>query len=101
VSVQNRATEWHTRVYGRNRRPLVVAKKLLEEASECHIAAKQDGDFDWEPVIKEAADCAIVCFVLAGMAGVQLNDYMNGKLNELLARGKEEQLQRDAERGVT
>lgn len=97
MTLQGEIMQWHHEVFS-GRRPLATAKKLLEEASECHVAAKGE-PIDWFAVIAEAADTAIICYVLAGMAGADLEGAMRRKLAILVARGPE-QKQRDVERGI-
>lgn len=86
--------EWHKKTFS-GRRPLATAKKLLEEASECHVAAKNG---DLVSMAEEAADCAIVCFVLADMAGKDLESLIHAKLGILAERT--DQKERDRERGI-
>lgn len=97
AELQEEIMRWHREIFS-GRRPLATAKKLLEEASECHVAAKGE-PINWAAVIEEAADTAIICYVLAGMADADLEAAMRSKLAILVARGSE-QKQRDQERGI-
>ena len=84
-----------------DRTVLQHAKKLLEEASECHVAAKEvmAGRNDCINVLREVADIALLCFVIANSLSANLDEFMIEKLAVLEARVKE-QAQRDKERGI-
>lgn len=98
--MQNQILDWNNKA-NPDRTLLQAAKKLLEEASECHVAAKEtDADRnDCINVLREAADVAILCFVIANIAGFPLESAIEEKLI-ILRRRMAEQRQRDLERGI-
>ena len=95
--MQNQILDWNNQANS-DRTLLQVAKKLLEEASECHVAAKEI-DSDRIGVLREAADVAILCFVIANIVGFPLESAIEEKLI-VLRRRMTEQRQRDLERGI-
>lgn len=92
--------DWNKRA-NYDRTLLQAAKKLLEEASECHVAARQTdaGKNDCVMVVREAADVAILCFIIAGLIDCELEQAIVEKLN-VLNRRIHEQRRRDIERGI-
>lgn len=53
----------------------------------------------WLPTESEAADCAIIAYVLAAMGGFDLHELMRDKLAVLVERA-DQQAERDRERGI-
>ena len=97
-TTQQLCHEWHSNAFEK-RKPLVVAKKILEEASELHIAAKEEPT-NWDEILKECADTAIGLYALAGMADRSLDEAIADKIVILRERGRDEQRRRDRERGM-
>lgn len=102
LRVQNEVMYWHNLAY-QDRTLTQVGKKLLEEASECHIETRE---YDRSVIkgtaktIEECADVAICAYVIAGMLGEDLDMAIKRKLIILNSR-VHQQKERDAARGLT
>jgi phosphoribosyl-ATP pyrophosphohydrolase len=97
ICIQALCDDWHKSLYEQTRTFLKVGKKTLEEASELHAATKIC--CSKEEMAKEAADTAICCYVLAAMAGYDLNQMILLKLEQLWLQVAD-QKRRDAERAA-
>lgn len=99
VSIQDAVLLWHARTFGAGTSPeriVRTSKKTLEEAAELYCEArnpKYPGS-----IAEEIADVAITCFSLASMCGVDLEQQIRYRLEQLEART--DQRARDAERGI-
>lgn len=96
---------WHEATFT-GRSPLKTAKKVLEEASELHIAIKADVTLDRGPGLwharkflrDEMADVVICVMALASFYDMDLQDAVEKKLVELQCRVNQQE--RDTERGI-
>ena len=90
---QDDVMQWHRSVFG-DGDVLRTAKKLLEEASEAHCAAKLGAHF----ATPEVVDTAVACYALAGICGFDLEYEVRNRVADL--RRRPDQKQRDKERGI-